>query len=239
MGTYLRIESLSADGIIIDTADSAAIGSTNDTWQKISLSYQMPVNTVCVRFSIRSAGSGLLYADTVSLQETGIVLGENLISNPDFSTPIHAQTDWEAADGQFVRKTLDDDFLFERDLNLDANVLGIGGDPWGGSSARQTVTINGKTGERFFFAAWAMKMASAHWEGAAFEIRVEAPTADGSATEVLGAYSFNPYTMIWQYGGGVFTLDRDIEAVTVYLRFDRQPECASFDGVQLCRLIGS
>lgn len=236
MGASLHMESLAADGSVVDSADSETLGSTNGEWKKLSLSYQAPANTASIRIALRASGAGLLYADNIQLNESGTILGGNLISNPDFTTPVNAQADWETLDGAFRQEALAQEHFFLRDPGLDANVLGLGGNVWAESRAWQTVTINGKAGDQFLFAAWAMKMTYAHWDGAAFALRVEAPSADGAGTEVLGIYQFNPHAQTWQYGSGVFTLNRDMEAVTVSICFDRQPDYAAFDGLQLCRL---
>ncbi|MDR1410144.1 MAG: DNRLRE domain-containing protein [Oscillospiraceae bacterium] len=191
----------------------------------------IPANTTTLRCHLRMNNAvGEFYVDALQLEKCSRVSSSyNYIENADFANGTTAYTPWT---GGTIATTMQTNNK-NRTAKLDSNVLYLTGVPSSNISAKQIVPIAGKAGDTFRLGAWSKANGAMTTNPAISNVRkwiLQVQTPDG---ERLGFVEYNPFSTSWQYLQTTFTLDKDVENLTLYCSYDYQLGTAYFDGIQL------
>ena len=208
--------------------------SADGQWHRAQVSYTNDTDTVCnVTYSVLAQTAGTFCMDAVQLENAPTASRYNLIDNGDFRGALTSGqwtgTGLETGDGLAVMSNASAP-------QLDSNVLKLTGSHLAQKRMTQTVAVNGKLGDYYTLAGWAMgdsaPLESEDTNPREFAIQAVLVYTDGTQSAPFTA-RFNPDSANWQYAATGIIAEKDFTQVKVSLVYDYNVNTAYFDGIQL------
>jgi YD repeat-containing protein len=243
---FVKVDAVTGDGARLSILhDGQAVSSRGvagtQGWQRVEVSYIMPVNATNtdVSFALELAGGGTAYFDALQAEPTTTASRYNLLENSDFSyqgagseTALH----WtESDDSSATEKRLVSTEIEPATPDLDDAYYTMLGDGVLNKRVYQDLTVYGQVGDTFALTGWArgdsVPKTSAD---RSFGLVVRFYNTDNTTTERFLHFNEDANSMIgWQYAAERIVADKPYSMVRVLCVYEHNTNPVYFDGIQL------
>ena len=255
-GAYVRIIALGETDNILADSYSAVIktdtnSGINNGWRRVYVTMQIPEGTKYINvYATLDSASGTMYVDGAQLEVGTTPTSVNLLQNSGFekysATGIN---NWTPSSGvTYTQGTTGNSTDNNKEGSASLKITGTADKSIGFS---QYVNVGPNENDTYIISGWATahSVPLTHHSVGKFEIavRVTYSCSDGTTvTQYKDSAIFNPTISRWQYAASAFSLKyeksdtADTKTYTptkimVMPRFNRQPNYAYFDHIQLIK----
>ncbi len=212
------------------TAYSDYVTTKNETWQKLSVTFDVTEGNTTVQLNICAIStSATAYFDCAKLEKvdysTGYNIAENgkMMANSSNNLPLG----WE-----YNNLSSSDSVRNINKFDEAVNVMYFVGSVDREKSISQTIQIDGEEGDIVSFGAYFKPSNTLSQSNLESKARIRVEYTDGAEEKIVTS-DYIPYITDWQYTAVSFTLTEACDSVTIYLDYYNQYSACYFTDVRV------